>query len=136
MVVLFLFFSNWSNSTKPIVTSENVAKIVAEASKTVIQPKRNYRIVVNKNDVVIKEKVTLPFNPAKSVNLDGYLKNKRRLRGNSINAPGRFVSERQTYFEFPGFIPVEENQKVVNKLKAQIDSLEGNGSNESSQNNR
>jgi len=129
IVVLLLVFNNANNlntyNNNVASINNQQAKLVIKTDKTIIQPKRNYRIIVNKNDVVVTEKINLPFNPAKSLKIDGYLSNRNRLYKNStIKGPKNFVSQRQTYFEFPGFIPVDENPQILNKLKAQIDSLQ------------
>ncbi len=123
-LVLFLLLNNFNNRpTMPPLTAAS-GELAVKAKKTIIQPKENFRIVVNKNDVIIKEKVTLPFNPAKSIRLDGYLNSNRKFGESTIKGPKNFVSQRNSYFEFPGFIPVEDNPRIINKLKAEIDSIE------------
>ncbi len=103
----------------------NTVKVTHKESnpkiKAVLVPNPRYRVVINQNDAVVKEKVPIPISPEKSVYLDSYLTGEKATanKGN-LN---RLVSEKANFFRFDGFMPVVNDFQSINQLRARIDSI-------------
>ena len=113
---------------QPLNSEQSVAVVkssVAKGSqkiKAVLVPNPHYRVVVNQNDVVIKEKMPIPINPRKNVALDQYIAGGKSTRNsNSLN---RLVSDETSFFRFDGFMPIERDFRTLEKLRARIDSIQ------------
>lgn len=79
----------------------------------------NYRVVLQPNDALKKEKITRSNSPNRGQSVDSYLDGSRSQRGASnpatlVRAPVRFPES--------GFY-IEQNRREIRKLKARMDSL-------------
>lgn len=82
----------------------------------------NFKVVLQPNDVVVKEKVGFPFNNSNNVNLDNFIEGSAEARGS--NSSARLVREGTPVFDFNGFFIREKvDRKTLEKNKSRIDSL-------------
>ena len=87
------------------------------------EPEESYRIVLQPNDFVTKEKVNFPFDKRKSVNLDEYLR-KASNRTTSSQMGELAGSGNQNDQIFRGFLLRErEKEDKSDSLKPESDSL-------------
>jgi hypothetical protein len=118
------------NLQQPLNTEQILpleSKTVTKAKprvKAVLVPNPHYRVVVNQNDAVVKEKVPIPINPAKTVSLDKYIAGGKTSAGKNNNGMNRLVSEESSYFQFEGFLPTERDFRTLEKLRARMDSIQ------------
>ena len=101
-------------------TEDNVAK-----NKTTDKPKNEkiYRMNVQENDVAVKQKMNIPFDPAKEVNIDEYIDG--RMINNSNGSPANLVGGGdKSNSSFEGFIiKNKEERDSVQKSMTKTDSL-------------
>jgi hypothetical protein len=101
---------------------ENSAGEVAGDNMEVNQPA--YRVVLQPNDVVVKERINYPFNQSNNLNLDNFIEN-----GNTrTTVPSRSMlvggAPPQQNFDFDGFRLREEvDQKILEMYRARLDSI-------------
>lgn len=82
----------------------------------------SYRTIIKPNDVVIKEKITYPFNESRSINLDDYVGDTRVRSSNT--GPIMSVGGGTNSFNFNGFyIPLRQGSKEWQIMKNRMDSL-------------
>ncbi len=115
-------------NTEQLLPQEN--KTVAKTKpnvKAVLVPNPHYRVIVNQNDAVVREKVPIPINPAKTVSLDKYIAGGKTSANKNGNGMNRLVSEESGYFQFDGFIPIERDFQALEKLRARMDSIQRTG---------
>lgn len=108
--------------TEILADSKKSNDDVAIESNVMNESIGEYKVVVQPNDVVKKEKIDFLFNNQKNIALDYY------LNGNENNSPknkrGKLVSAGDPAFDFNGFyVRNERDQEVMKRLKAQMDSL-------------
>lgn len=110
------------NAAQNTVALQKPAKKKNAKIKAILIPDPNYRVVVNQNDAVVKEKVSIPIDPSKAVSLDNYIagKNAKAKRQNSLN---HLVSQEAGYFRFNGFFPIDRDFQTLEKLRARMDSI-------------
>ncbi|MFH1198252.1 MAG: hypothetical protein V1720_21290 [bacterium] len=106
--------------------SSNVAE--SKDSKSDNQPvsppkTEKYRIVLNPNDVVLKEKVAEPpYDDKKAVDIDNYIEGAAERKAAPTGAT--LVGENEQYFDFNGFfVRQKKDSTAVDTLKAKMDSI-------------
>ena len=108
---------------KPIVEKKSAAKETGVQSEAASE---NYYVVVQPNDVVVKEKTPYPFNPNRNVVVDNYVGG---ANGANSSGPLRTVGAGTSNFDFNGFsIPVRRGTKEFDQIKNRIDSLKNSES--------
>jgi hypothetical protein len=132
LVFLFVLDVNGGNARSAVRTEiPKLTKVVSQKArnsqnsiKAVLVPNPHYRVVVNQNDAIVKEKAPLPIDSRKAMNVDGYLPALKDLPARNKNL-NRLVSQETSvrYFRFDGFIPIEQDLQTLEKLRARMDSL-------------
>ena len=132
LVFLFVLDVNGGNARSAVRTEiPKLTKVVSQKArnsqnsiKAVLVPNPHYRVVVNQNDAIVKEKAPLPIDSRKAMNVDGYLPALKDLSARNKNL-NRLVSQESSvrYFRFDGFIPIEQDLQTLEKLRARMDSL-------------
>ena len=93
------------------------------ADKETDEPEESYRIVLQPNDFVTKEKVDYPFDKGKSVDLDEYLR-KASNKSTSSQMGELAGSGTRNDLIFRGFLLREREKKdTIDSLKPESDSL-------------
>ena len=82
----------------------------------------NYRVVLQPNDVVVREKVDFPFDNANNVNLDNYIDGSGE--NHSANSSAQLVRDGYPVYDFNGFVVREKiDRKTMEKYRSRMDSL-------------
>lgn len=80
-----------------------------------------YVVVLQPNDVVVKEKMDYPFDKRNAVNLDNLAPAGNNLRGSGGT---QLVGGANNYFNFDGFfVRIRVNEELILKERARLDSL-------------
>jgi hypothetical protein len=85
-----------------------------------------YRVVVQPNDVVVEEKIDLPFSDGSSVNLDNFISGGENLppKASGLKTVGTGTPNNSQYFNFNGFyIRKQMDDESLAEFKARIDSI-------------
>lgn len=89
---------------------------------TELSPSRNYDIVVNTNDAVVKEKVKYPIYNRRSVALDDYISGSNAKSSNIRQ--GNVVRIGEEPAEFDGFfVKQEADKETIEKYRVMLDSV-------------
>lgn len=87
-----------------------------------------YRVVVQPNDVVVEEKIDLPFNNGGSINLDNFISGSDDIpvqtSGLQTVGTGTPPANKSNYYNFNGFyIRKQMDDESLKEFKSRIDSI-------------
>ena len=108
---------DFGNSKEFIAKEKTPLKDVSENNSV----ESTYKVVLQPNDVVTKERINIPFDQNRNVDLDNFNKQGRTARSSAAQLVGGAGTN---YFDFNGFFIGEEiDRKILEKFKAKVDSI-------------
>lgn len=91
-------------------------------SEALSNEEKVFRMNVQENDVAVKEKMNIPFDPRKEVDIDNYIDGKEA--NTTAGSPANLVSGGDKVTRFEGFIIKNQNEKdSLSKMDSKKDSL-------------